>query len=186
MPEENTATVVSAGSPLSMIFRGLGRNMILRGAVELLIGILLLARPGATLRLLTVIFGILLTVDGVAMLLVALRSKDPIRNWTLANAVALVILGVVAICAPFKMDMLLMVVLGVWQIVSAVTDLLGGGWRKAWGLVSGLLSLAVGIVFVVLPFAALSYIMLIAGCLLIASGIITIFAGAGLRAAGTR
>jgi len=169
---------------LSAILRGLGRNLILRGIVEMIIGITLMLVPLEAFRVMTIAIGILLIVDGVVAALFALRTSGSDRNWTVVNAFVLLIVGVVTVCSPLLMDKLWMIALGIWQIASVLTSFFNGGWRRLWSVLSGVLSLVVGIIFIVLPFVALTYVGIIAGCVLTASGFFTICAGADLRIAG--
>jgi len=200
MPEENqveTATPVDPEvktdaeikipiggvSMLSAILRGLGRNLILRGIVEIVIGVMLLFNPFNTIRVLTMVIGALLIVDGIVAAMFALRTRGSDRSWTVVNAFVLLIVGIITVCSPLWMDKLWMIALGVWQIASVITSLFNGGWRRLWSVLSGVLSLVIGIIFIVLPFVALAYVGIIAGCVLAASGFFTICAGADLRIA---
>ena len=168
-------------SPVISLLRGLGRNLILRGVLEMLIGIMLLDNPLMTVKMFTIVLGVLLTADGLVLFWAALNAGEKDRLWTFLNASVLVIFGVVTICSPLLMDRLWMIALGVWQIVSALFALLGGGWRRFWGVVSGILSIIIGVIFVALPFVGLTWFAIVAGCIMIASGFFSIFAGTGLR-----
>lgn len=174
---------IGGATVLSAILRGLGRNLILRGIVEMIIGVMLLLTPLEAIRVATMVIGALLIVDGIVAALFALRSRGSDRNWTVVNAFVLLIVGVVTVCSPLVMDKLWMIALGVWQIASVITSFFNGGWRRLWSVLSGVLSLVIGIIFIVLPFVALAYVGIIAGCVLAASGFFTICAGADLRIA---
>ena len=174
---------IGGATVLSAILRGLGRNLILRGIVEMIIGVMLLLTPLEAFRMVTMIIGVLLIVDGIVAALFALRTRGSDRNWTVVNAFVLLIVGVVTVCSPLLMDKLWMIALGVWQIASVITSFFNGGWRRLWSVLSGVLSLVIGIIFIVLPFVALTYLGIIAGCVLAASGFFTICAGADLRIA---
>lgn len=174
---------IGGAAVLSAILRGLGRNLILRGVVEMIIGVMLLLTPLEAFRMMTIVIGALLIVDGIVAALFALRTRDSDRNWTVVNAFVLLIVGVVTVCSPLLMDKLWMIALGVWQIASVMTSFFNGGWRRLWSVLSGVLSLVIGIIFIVLPFVAMAYVGIIAGCVLTASGFFTICAGADLRIA---
>ncbi len=189
-PDTETAVdaevIPAAGvhSMLSAILRGLGRNLILRGIVEMIIGILLLLTPLEAFRVLTIIIGALLISDGIVAALFAFRTESADRNWSVVNAFVLLIVGVVTVCSPLLMDKLWMIAIGIWQIASVITALCNGGWRRLWAVLSGVLSLVIGVIFIALPFVALKSVGIIAGCVLTASGFFTICAGADLRIAG--
>ena len=173
-------------SPIAAIFRGMGRNLMLRGILELVIGILLLINPLKTVVWLTIVIGVLLILDGVVLFFSYLRTKASGRHWMLINAAALIVFGAVIVCSPLLMDELWIIVLGVWHIVSAVNELFGGGWRRKMGIVSSALSLVVGVIFVALPFLALNAMITITGIVLIASGFLSIVTGYDLRAASKK
>lgn len=181
--EDEVKVPIGGATVLSAILRGLGRNLILRGIVEMIIGVMLLLTPLEAIRVATMVIGALLIVDGIVAALFALRSRGSDRNWTVVNAFVLLIVGVVTVCSPLVMDKLWMIALGVWQIASVITSFFNGGWRRLWSVLSGVLSLVIGIIFIVLPFVALAYVGIIAGCVLAASGFFTICAGADLRIA---
>ena len=182
MSEENKSA--SNDSALAMVFKGLGRNLLLRGLVELVIGVMLLVAPARTARILTIAIGILLIADGVALFISSLWSKSSGRNWMVINAIALVVFGAIIICSPLLVDKWLVIVLGVWLIMSAVNELFSGGWRRLWGLLSSVLSLIIGVIFIALPFVGLAYIITVTGVVMIASGVFTFCAGLDLRSAG--
>lgn len=184
MSEENKSA--SNNSPLAMVFRGLGRNLMLRGILELVIGILLLVTPLKTAKWLTIIFGVLLIADGVVLFLSSLRSNGSGRHWMIINAIALVIFGAVIVGSPLVMDQLWIVVLGVLHIVSAVNELFGGGWRRLMGLLSCVLALIIGVIFIVLPFIGLQAVLLVTGILMVAYGTFSLLTGADLRAASRK
>lgn len=173
-------------SPIAAVFRGLGGNLILRGILELAIGILLLVKPLKTVEWLTIILGVLLILDGAVLFLSFLRTKTSGRHWMLINAIALIVLGTVIVCSPLLMSELWIVALGVLHIVSAINELFGGGWRRLMGILSSALSLVVGVIFVALPFLALNAVITITGIMLIAYGCFSLFTGYDLRAASKK
>ena len=171
-------------SPLSVVFQGLGRNLIFRGIIETAVGLLLLFSPDRTVLILTVAIGVLLILDGVVLMLSTLRSGFAGARWAVINAAALVIFGTITVISPLLMEHLWILILGVWLIVSAINEFFGGGWRRIWGIISSLLSFVVGVIFILMPFASIGAIVMIAGGVLAASGILTFCAGADIRAAG--
>ena len=185
MSDENKAASPER-SPLSILFQGLGRNLIFRGILEVAVGLLLLFSPARTIEILTVAIGVLLILDGVVLFFASLRSGPAGKRFAVINATLLVLFGAMTICSPLFMEYLWILILGVWLIVTSVSELLGGGWRRMWGIASCLLSLIVGIVFILMPFASIEAVVMIAGGVLTASGILTFCAGADMRAASKK
>ena len=183
MSDENKSASTQR-SALSLLFQGLGRNLIFRGMIETAVGLLLLFSPERTVKILTIAIGVLLILDGVVLFLSTLRSRFPGNRWAVINATALVLFGAITVFSPLVMEYLWILVLGMWLIVSAVNELFCGGWRRIWGIVSSLLSLIVGVSFILMPFASIGAIVMITGGVLVASGILTFCAGLDIRAAG--
>ena len=173
-------------SPIATIFRSLGRNLILRGLLELVIGILLLCKPAGTIKWLTIVIGALLILDGVVLFFSYLRTRTSGRHWMLVNAVALIVFGTVIVCSPLLMDYLWIIMLGVWHIVSAINEFFGGGWRRLMGILSCALSLVIGAIFIALPFIALQALILTTGIVMIAYGCFSLFTGLDLHAASKK
>lgn len=183
---EAKVNLTGADPVLYAILRGLGRNLILRGIAEMIIGIILLINPFGVLEVLTIVIGVLLIAAGIVAALFALRADDSDRNWSVVNAFVLLVVGVVTVCLPQQMDKIWMIALGVWQIASVITSLFNGGWRRLWSALSCALSLVIGIIFIALPFFALKTLATVAGCVLAASGFFAICAGTDLRIAGRK
>ena len=176
MPENN----IPVESPvLGAAMRALGRDLVLRGVLEALVGLLLLLRPMQVAEFITIAVGVFLLIDGATLLFLGIRSSGPGRAWLIVNAVLLLLLGVFAVWRPIMVDYLWVVILGIWQILGGVETLSGG--RKLWNVFSGVLSLVLGIVFIVSPFVGLFSIVWVIGALLFFSGLIRIVAGIRFR-----
>ena len=165
---------------LSTAMRMLSRDLILRGILEALLGLLLLAKPVQTAVFITVVIGVFLLIDGATLLILGVRTPGPGRKWLIVNAALLLLLGAFTVWRPIMVDSLWVVVLGVWQILGGIEALAGGG-RKVWNVLSGVLSLLLGAVFVVSPFVGLLSILWLLGILLAFSGAVTVVAGIKIR-----
>ncbi len=169
---------------LGGLFRSLGKNLIFRGVLELLLGILLLLNPLQTTAMLTIVIGAFLIMDGIGILIAGIRHSGAGKAWLITNAAALALLGLVAVLRPILMDTMWVLVIGVWQIFGGIECLAGGGWRRGWNVASGVLSLILGVIFICAPFAGLLSVIWLLGILLISSGVVTVAAGVQLRSAG--
>lgn len=185
MAEESNSPVKS-NPALASAFRSLGRSLFLRGVLEIAFGVLLLIFPGDTIKILTIVIGAALSLSGLFQLLIAARSKDTKKHWALINAIALLVFGILVVCSPLLFDKLWIIVIGLWLIASALNELFGGGWRRIWGILSCLLSLAIGAIFVAFPFIGLTSIILITGWVMITSGVLAICAGVDLLVASKK
>jgi uncharacterized membrane protein HdeD (DUF308 family) len=142
----------------------------LRGAVVLIFGIVLLAYPGISLAALVLTFGAVAFVDGVAVLVAAIADRHVSgRGWMILHGILSVATGVAVWVWPDLSALALLYVIGAWaivigllQIASAFELLLDGGDRVLLVL-SGLVSVAFGVIMWIHPGAgALALITLIA------------------------
>ena len=185
MSSENNS-VPQADSPLIPIFRGLGRNLIFRGILEIVFGALLLIVPDKTITILTYVIGVALILSGATQLLAAALSKSSKKSWSVINGIVLLLFGVITVCSPLLMEYLWIVVLGLWLIVSGINEFFGGGWRRLWGIISCILSVAIGVIFIALPFASIGAIVMIVGWVFITSGFLALCAGIDMRVASRK
>jgi uncharacterized membrane protein HdeD (DUF308 family) len=152
----------------------LARNwgwIVLRGATAVLFGLLAIARPGLTLAALVIMWGAYAIVDGVLAVVAGWRIRD--RGRPLWSLLIVGVLGIAAGVLTFKWPgvtalALLMVIaswavgVGVFQIVAAIRlrKVIEGEWALA---LSGLLSIAFGVLMILLPGAgALALVWMIA------------------------
>ncbi len=142
----------------------------LRGAVALIFGIVLLAFPEISLAALVLTFGAVAFVDGIAVLATAITGRrESGRGWMVFHGIASVLTGIAVVVWPDISALALLYVIGGWaivigllQIASAFELLLDGGDRVLLVL-SGLVSIAFGVIMWIHPGAgALALITLIA------------------------
>ncbi len=99
--------------------------------------------------------------------------------WFVIVGSALVVLGAVALSSMAIASLATAVALGVLMLMSGVAETLGAFWCRAWSgftllLLSGLLSMVVGVMFLEAPVGALVTLTLLVACLLIVGGIFKI------------
>jgi uncharacterized membrane protein HdeD (DUF308 family) len=153
----------------------LGRNwgwIVLRGVAAVLFGVLAIAWPGITLAALVIVWGAYALADGVLALVAAWRVRDQGRPfWSLLIVGLLGIgAGVVTFLWPAMTALTLLmfiaawaVVMGIFQVVAAIRlrKEIQGEWLLG---LSGVLSVAFGVLMFAHPGAgALAVIWLIGG-----------------------
>jgi uncharacterized membrane protein HdeD (DUF308 family) len=107
-------------------------------------------------------------------------------NWSLALGVLILVLGVLALLLPavaalattFALAWLVLAI-GVLQLIDAYQSRKQTG--GAWKIVSGLLNLAVGVLFLIYPIEAVLAITLLLGALILAVGVTDILLAFRLR-----
>lgn len=134
------------------------RGMIIfRAMIMLIIGVCMIFAPLQTLWWMTICIGAIVLVDGVMLLSASLQSKNELQGVMLINAALLIILGVFSLISPLIMDMVWVMMLGIWQLLAGLQYLF---LRKRtrhtfFTLVTGILSVLAGLFFLLLPFGGL-------------------------------
>src|SRR4051794_34987932 len=101
--------------------------------------------------------------------------------WFVLLGVALLVLGFIALGSPWIASLATAVAIGALLLVGGVAETIGAFWSWRWSgfffhLLSGLLSLVVGALFLRAPLDALLALTLLAACLLTVGGVFKIVA----------
>lgn len=170
--------------PRRMLFFHANRSaLIVRGLVFLILGLIGLFRPIGSLAAVTVILGIFLLLDALGALFLAIACR---RFFVFFWAFLLFAAGISMIVRPVEADVLIAVVLGMWLIVTGVNELLSVhvSPSKIFLSGSGILSILIGLLLIVAPFAGLAAFSTIVAVLLLISGIEMLVLVFGLRVPG--
>lgn len=164
--------------------------LLLRGVIGIVLGILLVAWPQATIVVLMVLIGIWALIDGIGLAAQVFAKGAPTGQRVLFGVMALVALGVAlfAIFSPDKAASVLTWVIGIWLLVRGAFELVGAFnstiSAPRWLLVlSALLDLVLGWVFVTHPGKAAVGVAVIIGILAIAWGVVFIVLALAARSA---
>jgi uncharacterized membrane protein HdeD (DUF308 family) len=106
--------------------------------------------------------------------------------WFVLLGVALIVLGFVALGSPWIATLATAVVIGALLVVSGVAESVGAFWSRGWSgfllhLLSGVLSLVIGLLFLRAPVDAVLALTLLLACLLMVGGIFKIVAALSYR-----
>jgi uncharacterized membrane protein HdeD (DUF308 family) len=102
--------------------------------------------------------------------------------WLLIEGAVLILLGVIALFAPFAAGIAAATVVG-WILIASgsiglIMTLIGDmhihGWPRGWGIGSALIALAVGAVLVLFPLVATEGLILLVGAYLLMDGVVMI------------
>jgi uncharacterized membrane protein HdeD (DUF308 family) len=141
------------GLPLS---RG---HAALRGALAAVLGIVFLIWPGITVGVAVALFAIYCFADAISNVVELFRAEESTGHRMLLVLIAVVDVaaGVVAVAYPSITAEALVVVIGVWAIVTGSMEL-AGAWQlrgahsgTGWLTVAGLMSIVVGILLIASP-----------------------------------
>jgi uncharacterized membrane protein HdeD (DUF308 family) len=167
-----------------MLFFHANRSaLLIRGLVFFILGLIGLFRPIGSLAAITVILGVFLLLDAMGALFLTFACRRYLGVfWSLLLCVA----GVVMIVRPVEADVMIAVVLGVWLIATGVSELVSASVSPSRLFLSGsgVLSILIGILLAVAPFAGLAAFSTIVAVLLLISGAGMLALVFGLRVPG--
>lgn len=164
-------------------------TILLRGILAILFGLLALFWPEISISVLILLFGIFAIADGMFSIISELRRYgERARWWVLVfEGLAGMAIGVVAVIWPQITAVVFIYLVASWGLITGVLeilaairlrDVLEGEWILA---VTGLLSIALGILFVLFPNASLVAMIWILGMYAILFGILLIVLSFRLR-----
>lgn len=165
------------------------------GLVAIAIGLLLLFRPAGTLVFLMQVLGVYWLVSGFFKSIVSLTEEKHEGWWTrLAGGLVLIALGVLVLAYPALATTFTTTAL-IWTVASfaVVAGVLGIIWGfslsselpgEGWTVVSGILSIALGMVLFAAPFVTMQALALLVGLFALIGGAGQILFGLRLRRLG--
>ncbi len=117
------------------------------------------------------------------------HELDALRGnwfWFVILGVLLVVLGTVALGSLVIASLAAAVAIGLLLLIGGVGEAAGAFWCRGWSgiflhLLSGVLSIVVGLIFLRAPVGALAALTLLAACFLMVSGIFKIVAALSYR-----
>ncbi|GAB1688561.1 HdeD family acid-resistance protein [Krasilnikovia sp. M28-CT-15] len=156
--------------------------VVLRGIAAILFGAVALVWPGATVFALVVLFGAYALVDGVFTLASALgRNRDGVRtgsrSWLIVQGIAGVLMGILTFVWPDATALVLLWLIAAWALITGVLQVaaairLHREMRHEWLLaLSGVLSVAFGILLLVWPAAGALAVVTLIGAYAVVFGI---------------
>lgn len=176
---------------MSSVIAGLSRSwwvLVLYGVIGVLFGLASIAWPGKTAVALTWAFGVMALAEGIISLL-ALFKKDVAisKGWLAVYALASLLFGAMAVSNPLATAGVLLLFLAAWLLVAGVYRIvvairvrkeIEGEWLIA---LSGVLAIALAVLFVMYPVAGLVTLALWIGIGALIYGVLQIIAGFRLR-----
>src|SRR5262245_47463639 len=168
------------------LLRSLGRVwwlVLLRGIAAIIFGALAWAWPGVTLITLVLFWGAYALVDGVAALWGGWQTKD--GGKVMWQVVLIGVLGIAAgiftFVAPGLTAFVLLIIIAVWAIMNGVFQIAAAiRLRKEianeWLMIlSGVLSIAFGVLMILFPGAGAMAVLWLIGAFAVAYGVLLVF-----------
>jgi uncharacterized membrane protein HdeD (DUF308 family) len=162
---------------------------LLRGILAVLFGIVALFFPAAAFLTLVLIFGAYALVDGIFAIVAAFTSNAKSENWwwLMLEGVFGILVGLLTLIQPAAMGGALLILIAAWAIITGIFEIITAiRLRKMiegefWMILSGLASVAFGILVSVNPQSGAFAIGFIVGIYALMFGITLIMLALGLR-----
>jgi uncharacterized membrane protein HdeD (DUF308 family) len=163
---------------MKKIHRG---QIIAIAIVGVLLGVIGLLFPKATLFTVAIIFGSFLIAAGIFRIMAAVIAEELTTTMRWVSGLLgllIVIAGILCLSNPFRSLVVLAIVIGLGWIADGIVDF-SAGLRRAvqprwFGYVSGIVSIAAGVAMFVLPAAGIAALVTIGCVLLIVVSITTL------------
>ena len=181
--KENGSAFVFPGL-IGQLLNYVKKTLILRGIIFLILGILMMFHPADVLMLIAILVGISILIDGCVNLFAAWRYNNPQRPLAVFGAVCFILLGIATITSPLMVNTFWVVMIGFWELFSGIQCLcLTNNNTRGTALVSGILSIIVGILLISSPLIGLLTISWLIGVMSFISGLSAIILGIRLKSA---
>jgi len=163
--------------------------LVLRGSLAVLLGILALLFPIHTVRVLFILVGIFLILDGVIMAGSSLSHRSRVSAWWIffVEGVLGFMIGIFALLRPETAAAVLVFLVGLWAIITGILEIAAGFRLRAavqgeWLLIAGgVLSFIFGLIMVFVPSTAVVAILWLVALYFILFGAVLIFLGFRMR-----
>jgi len=163
--------------------------LALRGVLSILVGVLALTKPGATLAALVLLIGAYMFVDGVFAIMASLRGmrRGDRWGWMLVEGLLGIVAGIIVFRTPATGALVLLWLVAFWAITHGIAEIAAGiKLRKIidneWLLIiAGVLSLALGIYVLMRPGVGLLLLVTWVGVYALFAGILMLMLSLKIR-----
>jgi len=190
-PGMTTREKIAFEGPLDQLARNAWQLLILIGITSVALGVIILVWPGKTLLVVGVLFGIYLVVSGVGYMFAAFGTHAGAAMGVLAFLTGAVSLVLGFFCFRDRLESIWLLALwvgigwmfrGVTLLAAALSfDHLPG---RGWQMLAGIIIVIGGGVLIVSPIDSMFILTLVAGCWLIAIGIVDVISALQVRHRG--
>ena len=170
--------------------RQFGTLLIVAGVLGTIAGILAIVFPDLTLLALALIAGINLLLFGALSLVDAFSGDEDTGGRVLAAVLGLlgIIAGLVVMRRPGESVLAVLLVLGIWLVVTGIVDLVRAFVNvenRGLRLLAAAVDIVLGGLILALPDVSLKTLALLIGIAFIVRGLLSIWRGVALRRVGS-
>ncbi|MEV7076454.1 HdeD family acid-resistance protein [Streptomyces sp. NPDC091972] len=174
--------------PLHTLAQAAWQVVLLTGAASLVLGVLVLVWPGASLLAAGVLFGVYLLVSGVFQLVAAFgtHKTTALRVLAFVSGSLSILLGLFCLRGPMRSVLLLALWIGIGWLIRGITQTLAAASDRSmpargWQILLGVLTFVAGIVLIDSPFESVAVLTLVGGIWLVVVGAVEIVTALSLR-----
>ncbi|WP_327667072.1 HdeD family acid-resistance protein [Streptomyces sp. NBC_00485] len=174
--------------PLHALSRAAWQVVLLPGVASLILGVLVLVWPGASLAAAGVLFGLYLLVSGIFQLVSAFGTHrtTSLRVLAFISGALSIMLGLFCFRGPMQSILLLALWIGIGWLIRGITQTLAGVHDAAmpargWQILLGVVTFIAGIVLIDSPFESVAVLTLVGGIWLVAVGVVEIVTAIRIR-----
>ncbi|GGN67038.1 membrane protein [Streptomyces albiflavescens] len=164
--------------PLHFLARATWQTVLVAGIAALVLGVLVLIWPGASLLAAGVLFGLYLIFSGVLQLVAAFgtHAATSLRVMAFISGTLSILLGLFCFRGAMQSILLLALWIGIGWMFRGLTQTIAAASdpsvpARGWQIFLGIVSFLAGIVLIVSPFESVAVLTLVSGCILIVVGI---------------
>ncbi|CAM5313593.1 membrane protein [Streptomyces spiroverticillatus] len=174
--------------PLHRLGKGAWQAVLAAGLAALVLGVMVLAWPGATLLAVAVLFGVYLVVSGVMQLVAAFGThvSTALRVMAFISGVLSILLGLFCFRGAMQSLLLLALWIGIGWLFRGITQTIAAASDPAvpargWQICLGILTVIGGVVLISSPLDSVAVLTVIGGCWLVATGIVEVVTAFSIR-----
>jgi uncharacterized membrane protein HdeD (DUF308 family) len=176
-------------NPLLRTWGGLWQDMLLRGLIAIIFGLLAIFLPGITITVFILLFGAFAIVDGLLLVLQSVTTRRHEAHWwvRLLQGLLSIAIGIAVFVWPGLTLLILLYIIAFYAIAGGLLQIMSAiELRKVIKgelllLVSGILAIAIGVLLILRPGIGLIALVQTIGIFAIAYGIMIAILGLQLR-----
>jgi uncharacterized membrane protein HdeD (DUF308 family) len=175
--------------PLHALSRAAWQVVLLTGVASLVLGVLVLVWPGASLFAVGILFGVYLVISGVFQLAAAFGTHrtTSLRVLGFISGALSLLLGLFCFRGPMQSILLLALWIGIGWLIRGITQTLAAVSdtsmpARGWQIFLGIVTFAAGIVLIDSPFESVAVLTLVGGIWLAVVGVVEICTALSIRA----